>query len=245
MKWVKLNGLAGKYPQVYVNGKLDKSKTEVLAKIIMKLRWKEAKDASPELLAELLGYNDFKVLNDHDAPVSKQALSFLSLLLTYFPATKAAEIYKAFEAAKMLEAGGDMAIDLAKISKATGLTAKESKALEEMWKSEQVAGKAGQYSTKSLKDLPESVKDSYNDYKASNWEKRLPGVSRNEGRIKNYNNGSDPKLPIIDKYGNAITYKEYRVVYEDSNNEQRFVRGSDGKLYFSQDHYRSWIEVVE
>lgn len=141
MKWVKLNGLAGKYPQVYVNGKLDKSKTEVLAKIIMKLRWKEAKDASPELLAELLGYNDFKVLNDPDAPVSKQALSFLSLLLTYFPATKAAKIYKAFEAAKMLEAGGDMAVDLAKISKATGLTAKESKALEEMWKSEQVSGK--------------------------------------------------------------------------------------------------------
>ncbi|MCT0449650.1 polymorphic toxin type 35 domain-containing protein [Lactococcus lactis] len=141
MKWVKLNGLAGKYPQVYVNGKLDKSKTEVLAKIIMKLRWKEAKDASPELLAELLGYNDFKVLNDPDAPVSKQALSFLSLLLTYFPATKAAEIYKAFEAAKMLEAGRDMAVDLAKISKATGLTAKESKALEEMWKSEQVSGK--------------------------------------------------------------------------------------------------------
>lgn len=143
MKWVKLNGLAGKYPQVYVNGKLDKSKTEVLAKIIMKLRWKEAKDASPELLAELLGYNDFKVLNDPNASVSKQALSFLSLLLTYFPATKAAKIYKAFEAAKMLEAGGDMVVDLAKISKATGLTAKESKTLEEMWKSEQVSGKFG------------------------------------------------------------------------------------------------------
>ncbi|MCT0015473.1 DUF4258 domain-containing protein [Lactococcus lactis subsp. lactis] len=142
MKWVKLNGLAGKYPQVYVNGKLDKSKTEVLAKIIMKLRWKEAKDASPELLAELLGYNDFKVLNDPDAPVSKQALSFLSLLLTYFPATKAAEIYKAFKAAKMLEAGGDMAVDLAKISKATRLTAKESKALEDIWKSNKIITKA-------------------------------------------------------------------------------------------------------
>ncbi|TNU81134.1 hypothetical protein [Lactococcus lactis] len=245
MKWVRLNGLAGKYPQVYVNGKLDKTKTETMIKIIMKLRWKEVKDATPELLAELIGYNDFKVLNDPDAPVSKQALSFLSLLLTYFPATKAAKIYKAFEAEKMLKASGGTVIDLAKISKATGLTAKESKALEDMWQTEKVAEKTSQYSAKSIKELPESVKKSYNDYKASNWEKRLPGVSRNEGRIKNYNNGSDPKLPIIDKNGNAITYKEYRVVYEDVNNEQRFVRGSDGKLYFSKDHYRSWVEVTK
>ena len=249
IKWSAMNGMGESFPTVYVNGKIDNEKTKDLRWAINKVGWANLKELAPELIMELIGVNDVKTLLDTDASFSKQSLSFLSLLLTYFPAKKAVNLYKAMEAARLLEKGGDLALDLAKISKTFGLTEKEAKVLSEMWDAEKLAGNGAKVSIKieksMLKELPENVQKSFGDYKKSSWTERLPGVSRNEGRIKTYNNGSDPKLPAIDKSGNSITYKEYRVIYDDVKNEQRFVRGSDGKTYFSPDHYRSWIEVLE
>ena len=141
IKWSAMNGMGESFPTVYVNGKIDKEKTKNLRLAIAKVGWANLKDLAPELIAELVGVNDVKTLLDSDASFSKQSLSFLSLLLTYFPAKKAINLYKAMEAARLLEKGGDLALDLAKISKTFGLTEKEAKVLNEMWEAERIAGK--------------------------------------------------------------------------------------------------------
>jgi hypothetical protein len=133
--------LGESFPTVYVNGKIDKEKTKNLRLAIAKVGWANLKDLAPELIAELVGVNDVKTLLDSDASFSKQSLSFLSLLLTYFPAKKAVNLYKAMETARMLEKGGDLALDLAKISKTFGITEKEAKVLNEMWEAEKVSSK--------------------------------------------------------------------------------------------------------
>ena len=117
IKWSAMNSMGESFPTVYVNGKIDKKKTKNLRLAIAKVGWANLKDLAPELIAELVGVNDVKTLLDSDASFSKQSLSFLSLLLTYFPAKKAINLYKAMETARMLEKGGDLALDLAKISK--------------------------------------------------------------------------------------------------------------------------------
>jgi hypothetical protein len=141
IKWSAMNGMGESFPTVYVNGKIDKEKTKNLRLAIAKVGWANLKDLAPELIAELVGVNDVKTLLDSDASFSKQSLSFLSLLLTYFPAKKAVNLYKAMEAARLLEKGGDLALDLAKISKTFGLTEKEAKVLSEMWEAERIANK--------------------------------------------------------------------------------------------------------
>ena len=141
IKWSAMNSMGESFPTVYVNGKIDKKKTKNLRLAIAKVGWANLKDLAPELIAELIGVNDVKTLLDSDASFSKQSLSFLSLLLTYFPAKKAINLYKAMETARMLEKGGDLALDLAKISKTFGLTEKEAKVLSEMWEAERIANK--------------------------------------------------------------------------------------------------------
>ena len=141
IKWSAMNGMGESFPTVYVNGKIDNEKTKDLRWAINKVGWANLKELAPELIMELIGVNDVKTLLDTDASFSKQSLSFLSLLLTYFPAKKAVNLYKAMEAARLLEKGGDLALDLAKISKTFGLTEKEAKVLSEMWDTERLAGK--------------------------------------------------------------------------------------------------------
>ncbi|GAB2021058.1 hypothetical protein RyT2_01310 [Pseudolactococcus yaeyamensis] len=141
IKWSAMNGMGESFPTVYVNGKVDNEKTKDLRLAINKMGWANLKKLAPELIVELIGVNDVKTLLDTDASFSKQSLSFLSLLLTYFPLKKAVSLYKAMEAARLLEKGGDLALDLAKISKTFGLTEKEAKVLSEMWDAEKISSK--------------------------------------------------------------------------------------------------------
>jgi guanyl-specific ribonuclease Sa len=47
-------------------------------------------------------------------------------------------------------------------------------------------------------------------------------------------------LPTVDKSGNPITYREYRVrTPQGEENVHRVVVGSDGKYYYSNTHYGS------
>jgi RHS repeat-associated protein len=68
------------------------------------------------------------------------------------------------------------------------------------------------------------------------------GVFQNDGR------GGGEILPRVDNSGNKITYKEYDInPYTRGVNRgvERVVIGSDGRSYFTNDHYRTFSEVVQ
>lgn len=142
VKWTSMNGNGEVYPMIYVNGKLDKKQTSDVRWAMTKIGWKNFKKLAPDVFAELVGINDIKTLLDPKSSLAQNGMSFFSLLLTYFPMTKAVKIAKAMEAAKVLKAGGESIVDLNKISKAAGLTEKEAKGFEELWKSENITRKA-------------------------------------------------------------------------------------------------------
>ena len=127
IKWVSHPGLSGKYPMVYVNGKLDKERTGALSEAVLKMGWSSVKQMTPKLLKDLFGVTAFEKLIDPNASLGDQALSLLSLFLTYFPATKVFKLYKGLELAK----AGEVAADLTKVGRAAGLTESELKALSE------------------------------------------------------------------------------------------------------------------
>ncbi|MCL2113279.1 MAG: polymorphic toxin type 35 domain-containing protein [Streptococcaceae bacterium] len=141
VKWTAMNGAGQQFPLIYVNGKLDKDKTESARWAMNKMGWANFKKLAPGVLAELLCVNDIKILLDPHSSFAQDGMSFLSVLLTYFPASKAVKLAKAMEAAKLLKASGEVAVDLNKIGKAAGLTEKELEAFKDLWKSEQVSSK--------------------------------------------------------------------------------------------------------
>ena len=60
------------------------------------------------------------------------------------------------------------------------------------------------------------------------------------------NNKND--LLNVDNYGNTITYKEYDVnskIPGSGRDAERFVRGSDGSVYYTDNHYSpgSFIKI--
>ena len=144
VKWTAINGAGEQYPLIYVNGKLDKEKTANARWAMQKMGWANFKKLAPEVLAELLCINDVKTLLDPNSSFAQDGMSLFSILLTYFPASKAVKLAKAMEATKMLKAGGNTLVDLEKISKVAGLTESETKAFGKVISSENLAnvGKA-------------------------------------------------------------------------------------------------------
>ena len=142
VKWTVINGAGEQYPLIYVNGKLDKEKTSNARWAMQKMGWANFKKLAPEVLAELLCINDVKTLLDPNSSFAQDGMSLFSILLTYFPASKAVKLAKAMEATKMLKAGGNTLVDLEKISKVAGLTESETKAFGKVISSENLANVA-------------------------------------------------------------------------------------------------------
>ena len=98
---------------------------------------------------------------------------------------------------------------------------------------------------KSLDQLPKNVQDMYIKYSQSDWKGGVSGQSPGTKAGGRYNN-DPPSLPTTDKSGNAISYKEYDVnnkLPQEKRDAERFVRGSDGSVYYTKDHYESFIKV--
>lgn len=98
--------------------------------------------------------------------------------------------------------------------------------------------------SKSFNSLPTHVSRSYSNYKNINWQGNYSGQTPGTAAGRRYAN-RDNQLPNKDTNGNAITYKEY-----DVNNytgpirdSERFVRGSDGSVYYTDNHYKSFIKI--
>jgi guanyl-specific ribonuclease Sa len=98
---------------------------------------------------------------------------------------------------------------------------------------------------KSLEELPQSVQDSYKKYGIDGWKGPRPDQTPGTrgGRIyKNY----DKTLPQTDGEGNNITYREFDVnnkIEGQNRDAERFIIGSDGSIYYTNDHYQTFIKI--
>lgn len=109
------------------------------------------------------------------------------------------------------------------------------------------AGKlTGNIPRKPLSELPENVQDSYKKYEDVNWNGNFVDATPGTSAGKKYKNRDD-MLPGVDKDGNAITYKEFDVnnLPEGATSRDgcRFIKGSDGSVYYTSDHYKTFIKI--
>ena len=97
----------------------------------------------------------------------------------------------------------------------------------------------------SYKSLPDNVKDAYVKYNKDGWNGRVPGQTEGTRAGGIYKN-RDGKIPNTDQSGNPITYREYDVnnkVAGQNRDAERFVRGSDGSVYYTNDYYGTFTKV--
>ena len=92
--------------------------------------------------------------------------------------------------------------------------------------------------------LPSNVVNSFQQYEAHGWINhagQTPGTKAG----KSWGN-SGSILPTYDMYGYPITYQEFDVnnrIPGQPRDAERFVVGSDGSVYYTDDHYRSFKRV--
>ncbi len=119
-----------------------------------------------------------------------------------------------------------------------------------------IAGKIGSHgddvavSSTRIESLPKNVQDAYKGYAGNGWKGNYPGQSSgtNAGRIYDNNpkNSGGIKLPEKDASGNAIVYREFDVNSKISGmgrDSERFVMGSNGAIYYTGDHFKTFLRV--
>jgi filamentous hemagglutinin len=90
-----------------------------------------------------------------------------------------------------------------------------------------------------------NAKTMYDKYEAAGWKGNVSGQTKRTraGGIWENNNG---ELPAIDSAGNAIIYRKFDVNNrrDGANRDtERFIRGSDGSVYYTNDHYTTIFKI--
>lgn len=105
-----------------------------------------------------------------------------------------------------------------------------------------VAPRVDQVPKKSLSEFDNEARNNYNRHEEHGWDGKFgPGSPRYGGEFNN----KQYKLPVVDGNGNPITYKEFDVYNVVSRDANRFIAGSDGNVYFTNDHYKVFSLIVE
>ncbi|MFD1901048.1 ribonuclease domain-containing protein [Enterococcus termitis] len=102
---------------------------------------------------------------------------------------------------------------------------------------------------KSINDLPDNVQDIYKKYEKNGWQGNVSGQTQGTKAGAAWkNDGSDGAvvLPKKDASGKGISYKEFDInnkIAGQSRDAERFLKGSDGTIYYTNDHYRTVTKV--
>lgn len=97
----------------------------------------------------------------------------------------------------------------------------------------------------SYADVPENVKASFDKYNNAGWKGGVSGQTPGTAAGAKYYN-RDNKLPSQSSNGTPITYREFDVSNKLPNaprDSERFVVGSDGSVYYTNDHYLTFIKI--
>ncbi|MDO4364927.1 MAG: DUF4417 domain-containing protein [Clostridia bacterium] len=99
---------------------------------------------------------------------------------------------------------------------------------------------------KGIDDFSENIRTSFNKYEESGWKgarKDQTPQTKGGGLYKNV----PPKLRKFDSKGNEIKYREFDVNSKTPGkprDKERFIRGSDGRTYYTDDHYETFTEII-
>jgi len=102
--------------------------------------------------------------------------------------------------------------------------------------------------SEKLEDMPENVQESYAHYESTDWEEGSIPEDWHEHSSAGKDWGNrDGDLPSESINGDKITYNEYDVNDCGGGNRdaERFVRGSDESVYYTNDHYHSFIKILK
>ena len=97
--------------------------------------------------------------------------------------------------------------------------------------------------------LTDKEKEVFGKYEKNGWKGQYgkEGPSKAGGDFDNTGEGGGEILPRKDANGNDITYKEFDINKKDpvTNNRdsKRFVSGSDGSVYYTDDHYMTFKRI--
>ena len=104
----------------------------------------------------------------------------------------------------------------------------------------------GVIETVELSELPENVQEAYKGYSKTNpsWSGNYKGQAEGTKAGRIYKN-RDLNLPQVDSHGSDIIYKEFDINPKvgKTRDAERFVAGSDGRIYYTNDHYRTFKEI--
>ena len=93
--------------------------------------------------------------------------------------------------------------------------------------------------------LSDKAQHSFNEYTKVVWEGNFKGQTEGTAAGKKFRN-ADNVLPTTDQYNTPITYKEFDVnnkLPSRGRDGERFVRGSDGSVYYTEDHYKTFKKI--
>ena len=96
-----------------------------------------------------------------------------------------------------------------------------------------------------LEELPENVQDAFAKYEQNDWKGNVPGQTAGTKAGKTYHNQSG-SLPSQDIDGTPIVYREFDVNNKapgQGRDAQRFLVGSDGSIYYTNDHYIRFVKI--
>ena len=97
----------------------------------------------------------------------------------------------------------------------------------------------------NISNLPQNVQNIYNQYDKSGWQGNVSGQTPGTGAGSTWKNNKN-QLPSTDLSGNPITYKEFDVnnkIAGAGRDSERFVVGSDGSVYYTNDHYITFNKI--
>ena len=92
--------------------------------------------------------------------------------------------------------------------------------------------------------LSEHEKNMFQKYEKSGWNGQVSGgLSHAGGTFKNDGSGNSAILPTENKNG-KITYKKFDINQTTTGRDSsRFIKGSDGSVYYTNDHYKTFTRI--
>ena len=200
----------------------------------------ENKATLPTIAAELIGWNNGERLVTGKDPLTGEdanrweagAELAVDIASNVYPIAKAGKLRKLEKALDAVDAVNDA-------SKATKAADKAKDAARVVDKVKDSIPKI------NYSDLPANVQNSYKKYSDIKWEGNFKGQTEGTAAGKKFRN-ADNSLPNIDKHDSPITYKEFDVnnkLPSKGRDGERFVRGSDGSVYYTDDHYKTFKQI--
>jgi len=94
--------------------------------------------------------------------------------------------------------------------------------------------------------LPDNVQHAIDRYDSNGWTGNYSGQTSGTKAGGKFNN-TEGILPTKTSSGETITYKEFDVNNYSTitgRDGERLIIGSDGKLYYTSDHYKTFVEII-